>query len=135
MKNLVLTAIKEMDDNEIVRIWNEFCQVDRRYDDEIFDAYMMEEYINNSDDGMAILNRFYFGNDEGREGTSANPNRNFFYFNGYANIVSFDYIYNQYTDEFFGIDADLLVDYIVENEEAFDNDELQEILDGATIEE
>lgn len=128
-KEKILEVIKGMEDGDIVQLWNEYCQDANRYDDEIMDAYTMEEIITNSGDTMNWLNRFFFGSDEEREGTSANPNRNYFTFNGYGNIISFDYIYNQYTDEFYYIWIDELIDYIIENEESFGNYEIEEILE------
>ena len=128
-KERILEVIKGMYDGDIVQLWNEYCQDANRYDDEIMDAYTMEEWVTNSNDTMNILNRFYFGSDEEREGTSANPNRNYFTFNGYGNIISFDYIYNQFSDEFYYIFIDELIDYIIENENAFGVDEIEEILE------
>ena len=125
----IKNVFREMDNSDIVYIWNEYCQSAYRCDDEILDAYTMEEWITNSGDVMNILNRFYFGSDEEREGTSANPNRNYFTFNGYGNIISFDYIYNSYSDEFYYIWIDELIDYIVENRESFGNYEIEEILE------
>ena len=133
MKNSVL--FKEMNESELISVWNEYCYATNRYDDEIMDSYQLEEWANNSDDVIGILNRFYFGSDEERENTSANPNRDYFTFNGYGNIISFDYIYNQFTDEFSYIDVDDLAEYILENEEAFYNDDVQEILDTEESEE
>ena len=134
MYEMILDAIKGMDENEIVILWNEYCIADQRFDDEIMTAYELEEYAKNQDP-MYLLNRFYFGCDEGRKETSANPNRNYFSFDGYGNIISFDYIYNKYADEFYNIDIDALVDYIVNNENALFCDEIQEILDNANDEE
>jgi hypothetical protein len=130
LKERLIEAFKGMDDNELVNIWDEFCYAANRYDDEIMTYEQLEEWANNSnDDTISILNRFYFGSDYMSKDGSANPNRNFFKFNGYGNIVSFDYIYNSYTEEFSYIDAEELAEYIVENMEAFYNDEIQEILD------
>ena len=126
---MIIEVFKTMDESEVVRIWNEYCMATSRYDDEIMDAYQMEEWANNSGDVTNILNRFYFGTDGENENTSANPNRNYFTFNGYGNIISFDYIYNSYTNEFSYVYVDDLADYIVENENAFYCDEIQEILD------
>ena len=128
-KERILEVIKQMEDCDIVQLWNEYCQDASRYDDEIMDAYTMEEWVTNSNDTMNILNRFYFGSDEEREGTSANPNRSYFTFNGYGNIISFDYIYNSYTEEFSYIFVDELIDYIIESENAFGVDEIEEILE------
>ena len=125
----IINLFKEMSDSDLVSIWIEYCMAVNRYDDEIMNAYDLEEWADNCDDKIGLLNRFYFGSDEGREGTSANPNRNFFTFDGYGNIISFNYVYNQFTDEFYYIDAEDMAEYIVENEEAFYNDDIQEILD------
>ena len=125
----LLQAFKEMDDREIISVWNEYWHAENRYDDEILDAYTMEEWVKNCDDPMNLLNRFYFGSDDRETGTSANPNRNYFTFNGYGNIISFDYIYNKFSDEFYYIEIDDLIEYIVSNEESFYNGDIQEILD------
>lgn len=135
LKERIIDLFKEMNDGEVISVWNEYCIETNKFDDEIMDYYELEEWVNNSGDTMNILNRFFFGSDEEREGTSANPNRNYFKFNGYGNIISFDYIYNQFTDEFYYVDADELAEYIAENEEAFYNDEIQEIIDEYTSEE
>ena len=135
LKERIIDLFKEMSEGEVISVWNEYCREVNKFDDEIMDAYELEEWANNSGDTMNILNCFFFGSDEEREGTSANPNRNYFKFNGYGNIISFDYIYNQFTDEFYYVDADELAEYIAENEEAFYNDEIQEIIDEYTSEE
>ena len=135
LKERIIDLFKEMNGEEVISVWNEYCREVNKFDDEIMDADELEEWVNNSGDTMNILNRFFFGSDEEREGTSANPNRNYFTFNGYGNIISFDYIYNQFTDEFYYVDADELAEYIAENEEAFYNDEIQEIIDEYTSEE
>ena len=128
MKEKLYNLFTEMEDSEIISAWNEYCYTTNRYDDEILDAYALEEWVNNCKDTINVLNRFYFGSDEEREGTSANPNRNYFTFNGYGNIISFDYIYSKYNDEFYYIYIWVLIDYIIENNDALYNDDIQEIL-------
>lgn len=77
------------------------------------------------------LNRFYYGSDEySTDEGSANPNRNYFTFNAYGNVISFDYIYNSYTKEFNHMDIDELIDYIIENDDSLFNDDIQEILEN-----
>lgn len=128
-KERILEVIKGMNDGDIIQLWNEYCQDANRYDDEIMDAYAMEELIENSNDTMNWLNRFFFGYDDYNKEGSANPNRSYFTFNGYGNIISFDYIYNSYTEEFSYIFIDELIDHIIENENAFGVDEIAEILE------
>lgn len=127
-KERILEVVKGMEDGDIINLWNEYCSDANRYDDEIMDAYTMEEWSKN-EEVTNVLNRFYFGSDDGLEGTSANPNRNYFKFDGYGNIISFDYIYNSYTEEFSYIFIDELIDHIIENENAFGVDEIEEILE------
>jgi hypothetical protein len=130
MEEKILNIFKEMDDDEIVSIWNEYCYETNNYDDEILDYDRMEELIENSNEsGLYWINRFFYGSDDYSSEGSANPNRNYFSFNGYGNIESFDYIYNSYSGEFNHIDIDALIDYIIENNESFSNDDIQEILD------
>lgn len=130
MEEKILNIFKEMDDDEIVSIWNEYCYETNNYDDEILDYDRMKELIENSNKGgLYWINRFFYGSDDYSSEGSANPNRNYFSFNGYGNIVSFDYIYNSYSGEFNHIDIDALIDYIIENNESFNNDDIQEILE------
>lgn len=129
MEEKIMEIIKAMDDCDIVRLWNEYCYATNNYDDEIFDGYAIEELIENSNEGATYwINRFFYGSDDYNENSGANPNRDYFQFNGYGNIVSFDYIYNSYSGKFSHIDETDLVDYIIENKESFGNDEIEEIL-------
>lgn len=127
-KERILNALKQMDESEVITIWNEYCHETSHFDDEILDAYQLEEWAQNSE-VMNVLNRFYFGSDDEQPGTSANPNRDYFTFNGYGNIISFDYIYNSYTDEFSYIFVDEMIDFIIEEDNALYNDEIRDILD------
>lgn len=64
--------------------------------------YFMEDlnefYINL--EPLEILNRAYYGRDDDTNG-EFNPNREYFYYNGYGNLVSSDYIdYSNLLDDF-----------------------------------
>lgn len=121
-----------LDDDKIVNIWNEYCHEANYFDDEIFDYDTMEEMIENSSEGgLYWVNRFFYGSDEFSTDGSANPNRNYFRFNGYGNIISFDYIYNQFSDKFNNIEIGDLIDYIIENYNSLFDDGIQDILDSA----
>lgn len=137
MNEKLLELFKNMDEDDLVSVWNEYCRETNRCDDEILDSYSLEELIRNGnqDDPFNWINRFFYGSDDYSEDGSANPNRNYFKFNGYGNIVSFDYIYNSYSEEFNHIDIDALIDYIIENKESFYNSDIQEILDEEESEE
>ena len=130
MEEKIRSIFEEMDDAEIVSIWNEYCYDCNLYDDEILDYERMEELIQNSnEDGMYWINRFFYGSDDYSTEGSANPNRDYFTFNGYGNVISFDYIYNSYTNEFNHIDIDDLIDHMIENKESFGNDEIEELFE------
>ena len=133
MKNeKLLELFTNMDDSELVSVWNEYCCTTNS-EGEILDYETLEEYISNDSihNTLDWLNRFYFGSDEySTEEGSANPNRNYFTFNAYGNVISFDYIYNSYTKEFNHMDIDELIEYIIENDDALYNDDIQEILDN-----
>jgi len=133
MKNeKLLELFANMDDSELVSVWNEYCYTTNS-EGEILDYETLEEYISNDSTHNTLdwLNRFYFGSDEySTEEGSANPNRNYFTFNAYGNVISFDYIYNSYTKEFNHMDIDELINYIIENEDSLYNDDIQEILDN-----
>ena len=122
---------RNMDDDDIVSVWNEYCYNTDNYDDEILSWERLEEYMQEGckDDPFYWINRFYYGSDDyGNEG-GANPNRNYYSFNGYGNLNSFDYIYNQYTDTFNHMDIDDLIDYIIENNEDFCNSDISDFLE------
>ena len=133
MKNeKLLELFTNMDDSELVSVWNEYCCTTNS-EGKILDYETLEEYISNDSTHNTLdwLNRFYFGSDEySTEEGSASPNRNYFTFNAYGNVISFDYIYNSYTKEFNHMDIDELIEYIIENDDALYNDDIQEILDN-----
>lgn len=124
----IRNILTEIDEAAVISAWNEFCYNTSRYDDEIIDAYRMEELMQESKEPLTWVNRFFFGHDDYDENGSANPNRNYFTFNGYGNIISFDYIYNQYKDEFSYIDDADLINYMIENSDALGIDEVEEVL-------
>ena len=70
-----------------------------------------------------IVRTCYFGD--------FNPTHEYFWFNGYANLES-DYDIDGEKSPFY---IDELVDYIVENEEDFENDDIAEVLEGEEEEE
>ena len=125
----IRNILTETDEAEIISAWNEYCSETNNFDDEILDAYTLEEIMQESKDPLTWVNRFFYGSDDYDERSGANPNRDYFTFNGYGNLVSFDYIYNQYSDTFNNIDESALIDYMIENSDALGIDEIQEILD------
>ena len=118
MEEKIKAIIEEMDDGDKIALWNESCRECNYYDDEI---YSMDEF-NDIMDGYLpfdIVQKIYYGG-------NFNPNSSYFYFNGYANLVSLDYPDVEKSP--FCIDD--LVDRIVRNENAFGNDEIADVLNG-----
>lgn len=63
-------------------------------DDRYFEMYMLDEFYYHSKP-TELLNRIFYGYDEDTSNdehkTEFNPNREFFRYNGYGNLVSADY--------------------------------------------
>lgn len=122
---------QSLDDADLVAIHNEYCDDTQHYDDRI---YSMDEFdeIWDGQDALFVAQRVFFGSDEGREESSFNPCRDWFYLNGYGNPVSMDYVgYNQYSNEYMCgcIDVDDIIDYIIDNDYDYNYTEIREILE------
>lgn len=107
-KEEIKEILENLDDCELLRIWNEFDQYSTIYTSEEFDEICGG--MTPSEIALKCFNGDF------------NPNHDFWTFNGYENLKSSDYL-----DELISIDD--LADYIADNEEAFDNDDLQEYFD------
>lgn len=101
-EDTINTIIKYFEDNtemfercvEELDSYNGYLGEDRYYE-----MYMLEDFYQGAD-LLDLLNRVYFGRDDGTWHTdgngnkvygSFNPNREYFYYNGYGNLVSSDY--------------------------------------------
>lgn len=129
----ILNVLKEMDDTELMYLWNEYALDNRMPDDEVFTMEQFDE-IYASYSPIEIATRCFYGHDEWGESSSFNPNRDFFYLNGYGNPVSLSYIgWNEYTEEFmfpsinFGYER--MIEDILNGDYETDNDEINEILE------
>lgn len=118
MEEKIKAIIEEMDDGDKIALWNESCRECSYYDNEI---YSMDEFNDIMEDCLPfdIVQKIYYGG-------NFNPNSDYFYFNGYANLVSLDYPDAEKSP--FCIDD--LVDRIMRNENAFGNDEIAAVLNG-----
>ena len=104
-------------------------------DDRYYEMEMLSEFYNGTDP-VELLNRAYFGRDDenwyGKENGEKvygefNPNRTYFYYNGYGNLVSADYKdYSAHLDTY-------AINAMLENREYIDplkwDDELAELFD------
>lgn len=97
------------------------------YEDRIIPMEELDDYYQGAEP-LEILRRAFFGYDEPYEKCKQhypfNPNRDYFYFNGYGNLVSTDEVdYSGYLDEDF-------VQEIIDNEYNLSlSDGAQEIID------
>jgi hypothetical protein len=119
---LFVSAIEELDS------YNGYLG-DARY----YDMYLLDEFYHGSS-AIELLNRAYFGRDDdnyyiddtGRKHfDSFNPNREYFYYNGYGNLVSSDYKdYSCHLDGYF-------IDALLENyNHLYLDDEIKNIIEG-----
>lgn len=130
---MILTALKEMEDNDLMYLWNEYAQNESSYDDELFTMDAFND-IYATYDPIEVATRVFYGHDEWNEESSFNPNRDYFYFNGYGNPISIDRIgWNEYSNEFmfpylqYGYER--MIEDIISGDFETDNDEINEILE------
>ena len=125
----IMEVLKSLDDSDMVYIWNEYCEAAHYYDNRIEDMDMLDE-IFNGQDAICILQRAFYGHDQWSDESEFNPNRAWFMFNGYGNLISIDWVgYNSYAEKFGDcIDEDALLDYIIDNMDGLGNDEITDII-------
>ena len=106
--------IGDMDDSDAVALHNEYCYETNNYDDEIIEMERFDEIC----EGMTpsdIARSIVYGD--------FNPNHDYFHYDGYGNFESTDYP----TDWIYPVD---IARVVVDREESFDNDEIQEEIDS-----
>lgn len=108
-KNEIKEILENLDDGELLTIHNEV----ENYDN----IYFMDDLNEICGDMQAdeLARRIFYGD--------FNPNHDYFKFNGYENLQSFDYLEDE-------IDLDYLADYIAEHEETFYISELEEYFES-----
>lgn len=116
---MIKDLLENMSESQLYIIANEYSDKTNYYDDRIYDMDEFDEIMS----GMSpsdIATKIFYGD--------FRPNDNYFKFDGYANLESFDYI----SDE---VDLEEIADYIVDNDEDFDDSDIREILDEENEEE
>ena len=116
---MIKDLLENMSESQLYIIVNEYFDKTNYYDDRIYDMDEFDEIMS----GMSpsdIATKIFYGD--------FRPNDNYFKFDGYANLESFDYI----SDE---VDLEEIADYIVDNDEDFDDSDIREILDEENEEE
>lgn len=108
--------------SELVVIHNEYCDRAEYPDDTVYSMNDFDEIMSGSEPWEVARSCFY---------GDFRPCDDYFRFNGYGNLVSFDW----WEDDNSGIDVDAIAHYADDNEEDFDDDGLSEILSGCDDEE
>jgi hypothetical protein len=143
-ENKIKAIISFFEDNEVIfndcieelDSWNGYLGDDRYYEmDELSELFC-------DTDPVELLNRAFFGHDNetwttdsrgNREYGPFNPNRSYFTFNGYGNLVSANY--KDYSDHL----CEYFVDSLAENVQHIyaveDNAELSELIAALTEED
>ena len=134
MEKKIMEVLKGMEDGELISVWNEYCDNCNMFDDRIYYMEELDEFFSGQD-ATYILNRAFYGHDQWGDNSKFNPNRNYFTFNGYGNLISLDWIgWNEYAGNFGDcIDEHALIDYIIENNDCLYNDEIQGVLDDMEV--
>lgn len=110
-------VLLEMNTQDIIEIHNRYCDSSGNMEDWI---YNMEEFdeVMSGESPWEIARCCYFGE-------SFNPCRDYFRFNGYANLESFDYAPGGNS----GVYTFDIARYIDEEEDSLGNDDIQNVLD------
>ena len=106
--------INDMKTEEIVELHNSYCEAAGYEDDRIYSMYELDELLEGRTP-TDILSMGFYGD--------FRPQHDFFWFNGYGNLESADFITDM---PVFAID---IANYILSKEDSLGNDEIQEILD------
>ncbi len=110
----IKNIIEGMGESDAVALHNEYCYETNNYDDEIIEMERFDEIC----EGMTpieIANNIFYGD--------FNPNHSYFHYDGYGNFESTDYP----TDWIYPGD---IAREVVDREESFRNDEIQEEIDS-----
>ena len=113
LNDRLFDVITDMDDYELVSLYNVYCDNAGYCDDRIYDMDEFDEIMGGYS-ATDLAQRVAFGD--------FNPNDRFFMFNGYGNLVSKNYL----TDEISVLD---IVEHIIETEDCLYNDDIQEVFD------
>lgn len=116
---LVKETLDNMSEHDLFWLYKEYVGQARLYDDKIFDMDDFNE-IMSALTPMDVASKILYGD--------FRPNDCYFKFDGYANLESIGCLKN-------AIDLDEIADYIINNENSLENNEIQEILDKDDNEE
>ena len=117
LREELVQLLADMADSELRYVFNNYCEKSGYDDDFIEDMDNFDEIFQGS--AWDAVRAAYYGD--------FRPTDNYFKFNGYGNLVSFDYIDSPESP----FDAEQVADYIIENDDDLDNSDIRELLDSA----
>lgn len=105
-------VVEGLNESEQVELWNEYCEANNYYDDEILQndlddilcGYSPSEVADKLDDAYRTFHQWAW-------------------FDGYGDICSSDYITET------SYDKESLIDYMIDDDNSFDNYDIRELLD------
>lgn len=119
----VLEYLHSLDDGDKVNIWNEYTDATNNPDDRIYSMDEFDEIFSDTKPWEIARACFY--------SRRFNPSDSWFWFNGYGNTESADYISDH--DDRSPIDLDEVAEYIVSNDNELFSDDIRAILDGEEV--
>lgn len=110
-KEVLMEKLENLCDCELIGIWNDFCKVDNRQENVIYDLddYMLDGVFEYASEALKNLGEFDYNDD-------------YFSYDDYGDINSF----SGALDTFSPIDLDKLVDWLEENTDIADEYGLEE---------
>ena len=119
----IKTELEEMNSGDIIAIHNQYCEEAGYMDDYIYSMSDFDEIMGNMTPWEVARACFY--------GHEFCPSHDWFRFNGYANLESFDFALSSNS----GIYIEDIARYIDDNDDALYDETIQEILDEYEEEE
>lgn len=130
----IIEVLKNLSESELLTVYNSYCDDNNKVDDIIYSMWDFEEILNGIDKfelvRMALYGEF-------------NPNDDYFYFNGYGNLNSCNFIPYEIYDKFDTIYStqivndqivlDEVADYIVNSGCDYGITEIEEILESLEV--
>lgn len=104
----------ELSMEELVEVWNDYCERNNLGGDEIFSLKDFDAYYENytpSQIAQAVFNSRYF-----------NPSDTWFGFDGYGNLRTFYYLYDE-------MDLEAIADFAIEHDYSFGVWDIADILE------
>ena len=110
----LIEYIDSLDAYELIELHNSYCEAAGYGDDRIYSMWDLDELLEGRTPTDILCMSFH---------GDFNPHHSYFWFNGYGNLESVDYVAGT------PICAEDIADYVLRREDSLGNDEIKEILD------